>query len=170
MDTDSRPRTDTRFQRIKINWMLLASFGFPQSFTLGRRFWLMKISTQRRKRHGPQLTPPLRIFSSTTPSGRHFWRTSLHSEEGTEVYSSTKRNWHASWTLICRIYATFPVNTRSDSRILCHSRVNKSQYWPLDAPRGGFSTCGTDGRTDGRTVKIQFSAQVGAHIRSRTHL
>ena len=28
---------------------------------------------------------------------------------------------------------------------------NKSQYWPLDAPRGGFSTCGTDGRTDGRT-------------------
>ena len=28
---------------------------------------------------------------------------------------------------------------------------NKSQYWLLDAPRGGFSTCGTDGWTDGQT-------------------
>ena len=26
---------------------------------------------------------------------------------------------------------------------------NKSQYWPLDAPSGGFSTVVTDPRTDG---------------------
>ena len=39
-----------------------------------------------------------------------------------------------------------------DSILQGQVKRNKSQYWPLDAPRGGFSTGLTDPRTDGRTV------------------
>ena len=43
-------------------------------------------------------------------------------------------------------------NIRTDAAFHTETKMNfsKSQYWPLDVPRGGFSTCGTDPRTDGR--------------------
>ena len=52
-----------------------------------------------------------------------------------------------------RTCSSSPVHSKAKRSTTEESETesNKSQYWPLDASRSGFSTCVTDPRTDGRT-------------------